>query len=251
MRRGTRQSKCLSLGVAVTLGVIFCSLVFAGGALALGDATTASGEGCPNEASSGFRAFMPECRVYEQVTPAFKDAAELEPLDLAENGSNVLAESLGAFAGVESDPELHGSAYELSRTASGWSVSAVSPPASMFPAQKLVAASPELASTLWVSRMPSESIAAQNFYIREADGTMVKVGSLLPPSAVAGPASGEFEGFVYAAFVNYRDASADLSHVVCSVSKNPTSLGWRGRVIRRSANSRYMSFRVRVRPGRS
>ncbi len=172
---------------------------------------------------------MPECRGYEQVTPVFKDAAELEPLDLAENGSNLLAETLGAFAGVESDPEVHGSAYELSRTGSGWSVSAVSPPASMFPAQKLDASSPELASTLWVARTPSESIAAENLYVREADGSMVKVGAMLPPSAVAGPPSGEFEGFVYKSFVDYRDASANLSHVLFSI-EHPRELGvaWPG-----------------------
>jgi hypothetical protein len=159
----------------------------------------------------------------------FKDAAELEPLDLAENGSNMLAETLGAFAGVESDSETHGSAYELSRSASGWVVSAVSPPASGFPAQRLVAASPELASTLWEARAPSESIEAENLYIREADGTMVKVGAMLPPSAVAGSASGEFQGFLSEAFVNYRDASADLSHVLFSIEEpHQLGLAWPG-----------------------
>ncbi len=227
MRRGTRLSRCVSFGVV--LGVLLCCLVFAGDALALGDATTAPGEACPNEASSGFRAFMPECRGYEQVTPVFKDAAELEPLDLAENGFSMLAETLGAFAGDESDSETHGSVYELSRTTAGWAVSPVSPPASMFPAQSLAAASPELGSTLWVARTPTESIAAENLYVREADGVMVKVGAMLPPSAETGPASGEFEGFVYAAFVKYRDASAALSHVLFGIIQPSTlGVGWPG-----------------------
>ncbi len=229
MGSGTRCWRCLSLDVVVVFGVVLCCLVFAGGALALGDATTASGEGCPNEASSGFRAFMPECRGYEQVTPVFKDAAELEPLDLAENGSHVLTETLGAFAGDESDTETHGAEYELSRSPSGWVVSVVSPPASGFPAQSLAAASPELASTLWVAHMPSESIAAQNLYVREENGTMVKVGPMLPPSAVAGPASGEYGSFLYDRTVDYRDASADLSHVIFSIEEPRTlGLAWPG-----------------------
>jgi hypothetical protein len=225
-----RIIRYLPLGIVVLLGVVACCLaVFVSGALAVGDATTAPGESCPNEASSGFRAFLPECRAFEMVTPVFKDGAELELLDLSGGGTTVLAETLGALAGTESDSELHGSAYELTRSDSGWSVSAVSPPASMFPAQQLLGASPELATTLWLGRGPSESIAAENLYIRNASGTMVTIGSMLPPSAVGGPPSGEFEGFLWLGEVKYRDASDDLSHVLFTIEK-PDELGlaWPG-----------------------
>jgi hypothetical protein len=230
--RGAHQRglvKALSLGVSVLAGVWLCCLVLAGGALAVGDETTAAGEACPNEEWSGFRTFMPECRAYEQVTPVFKDGSEAKLEYLSADGSNALVESLGAFAGTESDSEVHGSVYELSRTSSGWTVTAASPPASEFPAQKLAAASPELGSTLWLTRTPSESIAAEDLYLREADGSMVRIGSMLPPAAVTGPPAGEFEGFLYKGFVVYRDASADLSHVLFSIEEpRAEGLGWPG-----------------------
>ena len=54
--------------VVVMLGV----LVFASAsALAAGDANESA---CPNEASSGFRSYLPDCRAYELVSPPFKDA---------------------------------------------------------------------------------------------------------------------------------------------------------------------------------
>jgi hypothetical protein len=224
------MARCLSLGVAVVLGVLLCCLVYAGCALAVGDATTVPGESCPNEASSGFRAYLAECRAFEQVTPVFKDGAELTPLELSDDGLHAIGRTLGAFAGLESDTEIEGGAYEFSRSSSGWAVSAISPPASMFPAQTLVGESPELGSTLWVSRSPSESIAAENFYIREVDGSLVKIGSLLPPSAVTGPPSGEFQGFLYREEAEYKDASDDLSHVLFTISHRglEEGLSWPG-----------------------
>jgi hypothetical protein len=220
--------------LGVVLGVLLCCLVFAGGALAVGDVTTAPEEGCPNEASSGFSAYLPECRAFEQVTPVFKGGAEVGDLELSASGLRAIGRTLGAFAGVESDTEIEGSTYELSRSPSGWTVQALSPPASMFPAQRLPGTFPtatsELTSTLWEARTPSESIAAENFYVREADGTMVKIGSLFPPSVVAGPPSGEFEGFLDVDEAEYKDASADLSHVLLWVTKTGVEhhLSWPG-----------------------
>jgi hypothetical protein len=225
--RGWFGRSSLVLCVALGLLVVSCGML-AGGAFAAGDANETV---CPavTEASSGFSAFMPDCRAFEQVTPVFKDAEEPDPVDFSGDGLDVLAESLGAFAGTESDSEAHGSVYEFSRSSSGWGVSAISPPASAFPAQHLVAASPELGSTLWIARSPSESIAAQNLYVREDDGAMVKLGAMLPPSTTGGPASGEFEGFLYRKQVVYRDASTDLSHVVFSIEEvDGEGLGWPG-----------------------
>ncbi len=200
------------------VGVVVCCLVLVPGALAVGDAST--GEACPSEASPGFRVYLPECRAYELVTPIFKDGSQLQPAGVSVDGSAVLAESLGVFAGAEGDSEAQGAAYLLLRSGVGWGVYAISPPASMFPAQVLVAASPELGDTLWLARTPSQSIAAEDFYIREdlylreANGTMVKIGSLVPPSAEAGVPAGEFQGFLYASNLQYLEASSDFSHIL-------------------------------------
>lgn len=194
--------------------LLFCCLVFVAGAGAAGDATS-DGEPCPNEALPGFRSYLPECRGYEMVTPNFKDGAELD-LTNSENGLGAIAESLGGFAGAEYDSELKGATYQLSRLALGWSVSEISPPSSSYPAQEFVAASPELASTLWLAREPSESIAAENFYIRGGTGAMTRIGSVIPPALAIGPPSGEYQGFIYGGThpVVYSDVSGNLSHVL-------------------------------------
>jgi hypothetical protein len=238
----------LVLFVPVGLVVVLCSAVVVEGAFGAGDANEAA---CPTvtEASSGFRASLPDCRAFEQVTPTFKDGSEPTLFAFSSNGLNILANSLGAFAGTKSDTESHGSVYEFSRGSSGWDVSAVSPPASEFPAQRLFAASPELGSTLWVARSPSESIAAQNFYLREADGSMAKLGPMIPPSATGGPAAGEFEGFLYNAFVNYRDASANLSHVIFSIEDGSSEgLGWPGDTTQGKESLYEYSRQGQVRP---
>jgi hypothetical protein len=163
------------------------------------------------------------------VTPVFKDGSELVIEGLSDDGSSALARTLGSFAGLENNPDINGGSYELSRSASGWTVQAISPSSSGFPVQELYAATPELGRTLWLSRTSSESIAAENFYIREANGAMVKIGSLLPPSAVAGPPSNEFGAFLYKVEAVYVDATADLSHIVFKIERGQEfGISWPG-----------------------
>jgi hypothetical protein len=216
MGRGVRGwlAGYLVVGMVVLLG----GLVFVAGAVAAGDANQPA---CSpeTESSPGFRSYLPDCRAYEQVTPIFKDGTELEPAALAEGGSSVIAQTLGAFAGLENSTELSGGTYRLARSPVGWTVEAINSSSSAFPTQIWLAASPELADTLWLARGPAESIAAENFYIREANGTMVKIGSLLPPAAVIGPPSGEYHAFLYNTEAEYKDASADLSHVLFEIRK--------------------------------
>lgn len=225
--------KCLPLGrrmtafCAVIAGVLCCLVMAPGAPASIGVATTVSEEKCPDEASPGFRSYLPDCRAYEQVSPVFKDGNALSSeAGIAEDGSHVLAHSLGGIAGSRSDTETHGTEYELSRSASGWGVAAISPPASSFPAQFLTAASPDLGQTLWLARSPSESIAAANFYLRESDGTMVKIGPALPPTATSGPPAGEADYFKYGLQTRYMEASDDLSHVLFEISG--TGLNWPG-----------------------
>jgi hypothetical protein len=202
-----RVSLRWSVGV---VGGLLCGLVFAASAVA----TTGPSDGCPNEASPGFRSYLPDCRAYEQITPVFKDGAGLNGPSISEDGLRMIAESLGGFAGSGSDTEGHGSAYEFSRSPSGWGVAGISPPASLFPAQRLLAASPDLGETLWVARAPSESLAAENLYVRESDGAMVEIGPFLPSSATVGPPAGESEAFLYTNQLKFVEASDDFSHVL-------------------------------------
>ena len=106
-----RPLSALSFVVAM-LGVL---AVASASALAAGDANEAA---CPNEASSGFRAYLPDCRAYELVSPVFKDGTFLESSAgsdvVSGDGSHMIDTSLGAFAGTESDPKniANGAVYE-------------------------------------------------------------------------------------------------------------------------------------------
>jgi len=198
-------------------------------ALATGDANEGT---CPaqTEASPGFRTYLPDCRAYEQVTPTFKDGSEMELEGISEDGSHVIGRVLGTFAGLQNNTTLSGGTYELVRGPSGWTVQAISPPSSSFPVQSYEAAGSDVSRTLWITRTPSESIAAENIYIREANGTMVRVGPLIPPGASAGPPAGELaEFFLFGGQAEYQDASADLSHVFFTIERGEEhGISWPG-----------------------
>jgi Tol biopolymer transport system component len=226
--RGTGASSrrlVLSL-LLTTLGVLAFT---AAPALATGDANSAS---CPSptEASPGFRSFLPDCRAYEQVTPVFKDGTELDIAALSEDGSSLITRALAGFAGVESGSgSTTGDTYQLSRSASGWTVKAISPPSPSFSTSEFLAASTDLSRTLWWGRSPLESIAAENLFLRESDGAMVKIGSELPPSAVTGPPSNEYQPFLYFEETEFVGASGDLSHVLFEIHQgHAKGIAWPG-----------------------
>src|SRR5664280_948644 len=98
-------------------------------AFAAGDANEPA---CPNESSPGFRAYLPDCRAYEMVTPADKEGALVNPVPtptVAADGSSLAGQSRGAFAGLVSDelPLLGESDYRFTRTGSAWVTAALNP----------------------------------------------------------------------------------------------------------------------------
>jgi hypothetical protein len=201
------------MGLAVALLFVSCLFsLWASSARAAGDANT---EACPNEALPGFRGYLPDCRAYEMVSSPFKDGQPPNVVwAVSSDGSRMLDESLGAFASAESDSE-NGAVYEFRRLESGWVTSAVSPSASVFPTDVFLSASADLSSTLWAMRSSSQSIYAEDIYVRQPDGLFLKVGPMVPPSAEPGPPPGGHnllpEGHIYAG------ASSDLSHVLFEI----------------------------------
>jgi hypothetical protein len=184
-------------------------LVLVAGAMAAGDVNIAV---CPNEKLSGFSAALPDCRGYEKVSPGFKDGARPKDFALSVDGSKVLQASLGSFAGVEGN--FREATYIQERAASKWVTSNADPAASVLPAQQFVTASADLAETLWWARSPTESTAAQNFYVRSSGGVLTELGPMLPPTATVGPPAGEYGFFSHFEEILYRNASRNLSHVL-------------------------------------
>jgi hypothetical protein len=91
-------------------------------------------ESCPNEAlRSGPSAHLPDCRAYEQVTPANKEGAldtfnysSLTPhTQVGEDGEHFLVQSAGTQWGASPDPLT--SAYFFTRTPTGWQMTSARP----------------------------------------------------------------------------------------------------------------------------
>lgn len=184
--------------------------------LAAGDANEA---GCPNEASPGFRSYLPDCRGYELVTPSYKEGVSIFGyLASAPDGSRLLSLSFGAFAGTENDYGI-GTPYESSRVESGWQTTALAPPASEYPNAFLQVASSNLESGIWRGT-PSASYPSADapLYLRKSDGSLVEIG---PDN----PLDNNKEYF------HYQGASSDLTRVVfgmqCPGQGNCGAL-WRG-----------------------
>ncbi len=172
--------------VAIPLIVVLAAcLLPAGVAFAAGDATSA---GCPNEASPGFRTYLPECRAYELVSPPYKGGFRVFPEAISHSGERLMASSIGAFAGTGNDRASRFAAYDLARTQSGWDVTALEP----IPAEKDAEEVDSGFSGLASGEL-EESLFEPDYELREPDGTF----SLLGPHII------EAVG-----------ASADLTHVL-------------------------------------
>lgn len=200
---------------AALLGVLPILFAATSTALAAGDANMAA---CGNETLSGFMAYLPDCRAYEMVSPLFKEGRRLEMEAVTPEGSHVLAKSYAAFAETGGDGNEF-ALYKFSRSADGWQVEALTPPASQFPVQLFKAATPSLEESLWVMRTPAQSIYAEDLYVREADGSFAKIGPLVPPAAEVGPPGGSYEVPYYKLGIIYTDASADLSRALFELTK--------------------------------
>jgi hypothetical protein len=184
----------------------------------------AAGEVCPNAVlRTGLSARLPDCRAYEMVTPPYKEGYKVEKPESSEDGSALLGESLGTFAGSENTGQGVGNrvglerplgAYGFVRSGSGWVTAALDPPSSLFPTSFIAGWDPGDGSSLWYSETSSEQQASPKesglgqFVLRSADGSLAEVGPAFPPST--SPLSIEKSDFGQVA---YEGATSDLSRV--------------------------------------
>jgi hypothetical protein len=232
----SRVRLVLLLVVMLVLAFVCVGGVGATSALATGDATTASGESCANEALVGFAGVLPDCRAYEMVTPSYQNAglarsSSAEAPPISANGEHVIASNLGGFAGTGNDEQINeqlGAIYEFSRTPTGWVTEPLDPPASRVSEATFQTASADLSKSLW--RFPVGVVAgeedrevnteSQEFEVREGAGPsarFVNVGPADSPSAPEKPN-----------FLSFKGASSDLSHVVFTVETEDVQTLWPG-----------------------
>jgi hypothetical protein len=192
MRRRLLRSR------ARTFVIASCFVTLASASFAFSSEAFASGK-CPNEAFRvGPSAALPDCRAYEMVTPVFKNTGDVttetalafQAPRVSSDGQSLTVWSTASFAGATGNSNAKGSPYRLSRTGSGWVTTPMELPESQFLTFEMMNIRlPEFGGTLdgrseaklaqGVSR-PGNSI---DVYRIGADGSVVDVGPVLPPSA--------------------------------------------------------------------
>ena len=208
------------IDVRRALALVVAVLLVGGGGGALSAAAHAAG--CPNEASPGFRAYLPDCRAYELVSPPYMEGATVNGAVISEDASHVphvIIRSYGVFAGaVDDDGGVYGTGYEFTRGGSGWGASALEPPAlpgvSTSFAEGFVDVSSGFERELYPDVTEVAHPGVQDLYVDEPGRPSVEVGPELSQQAAESPRA-EVEA---AGVVPYRGASSDLSHVLFSVA---------------------------------
>jgi hypothetical protein len=204
--------------LVMTLLLLAPASISAPQASARGDANAA---GCPNEALPGFRAYLPDCRAYEQVTPVFKDGFQFFPEALTADGSHLLAESPGLVAGTTGgNCTFHH--YELQRSGVGWTVSALADASvSEFLYAKPCIVTPinNEGAAILAMRPLSHSVYELDLYRREPTSTLQFIGPMRPPGAVPPTPVGGLEEInevlqISAGALTLIGASRDFSHVL-------------------------------------
>ncbi len=195
----------------------------------------AAASACPNAAlRSELRSGqLPDCRAYELVSPVYKEGAIMGTFGVSQEGSRLIVGSFGVFGGAEAGSVLGagsvpGVAYLLSRTASGWTASALVPPDSLYKSSGMVDAGADLSGTLWELRkrrvlppgVPQQEVrcppgageeeaqprGVTDLYLEQPRGTFARVGPATPDPCRPNEAPQ----------YTYLGASASLSHVLFS-----------------------------------
>jgi hypothetical protein len=227
--------------VGAVVATVLACVSLCGSALAAGDANRPS---CSpeTETSPGFRAWLPDCRAYELVSPAYGsgalggDVRRTPPESL--DGEHMLGESFGGFAETEELGQVsleYGEIYEFARTSTGWTAEPQDPPASSYPFRILQdygadeASRPaDLGHSIWLVPDPlapgeerEQSWLRKNnaqFVIREGRGRFATIGPAVAPG---------HQVSIEPKVSYVSGVSADVSHIVLTVLARDKQL-WPG-----------------------
>lgn len=150
------------------------------------------------------------------ITPPYKASATLltgRYGAVSSDGSHVITGAAGAFAGagnlwLNQTANEDGDSYEMTRTATGWQTSALTPPATSFTRGGLLAADLDSGTTLW-SLSTNDLVFNEDIYLRTAAGVFSRVGPGVGPEVAAEPAgpAGELG-------TGFQGASRELSRAL-------------------------------------
>ena len=139
-------------------------------------ATPALAEECPNAAlrveNNSTR--LPECRAYEMVSPLYKEGFAVEPKTYSDDGA-VAYVSTGNFAGDPAAKALLN--YLATRSATGWTTTALDPSEATYFDNGRVALSADLRSSLWEMGRRDDPASRGDYYLRSPDGVFTRVGN--------------------------------------------------------------------------
>ncbi len=160
-------------------------------------AEAAAGEGCPNESlrSELNDTFLPDCRAYEMVTPAYQEGHMLGVEGYSSNGERVILANFAAVAGAVGGSESAETSelYVATRGARGWSLVPMNPPLSQFVGQLTLAFEANSGLTLWDQHTPQQPAKTRGMYIRSLEGSYTYLGRLNPTPGPEGEESNVME----------------------------------------------------------
>jgi hypothetical protein len=178
----------------------------------------ADGPGVGTCANEGIRAEtgsldLPDCRAYEQVTPAFKNGGQFGRA-LTADGPRVVTESFGNFAGTQ-NAGLLSTPYEFTRSDSGWATKPLDPPASNFASTSATTPLYSLGpngQSLYGLRLKGQPVDAETLYVGD-EGSFTPIGPEAPPSSWVGR-TGESAGTASSRYLGLVHPAENLSAVV-------------------------------------
>lgn len=207
------------------LGLVLVSI-----AVLLGIPVAAQAETCPNAAFRvGPSASLPDCRAYEQVTPAYKGGGRFFEEDMgpgADGTTDLVTASYAAIDGIEDNYGAPGGWYATVRTSSGWVTSPLPPSAAEYQTALVnsgvypyLQGSLDGRSALWQERSISQPEDEVDFDVSRPGGVVEDVGPLTPP----GTPPGEVYTITSEGGLGMYPAgeSDDLTHVLFTMNPYP------------------------------
>lgn len=218
-----RKTGCFTVRVSRTLGrgrigPAALALLASVGALGISP-RIASADTCANaQLRVGYSAYLPDCRAYEQVSPADKAGYDIDAGNdaVAPSGNAITYISMGAFAGSQGND--YANQYLATRGTSGWTTSGITPehaPTTLLNQFGYQGFSQDLSHmVIWSGDQGGATPGTWNFYLRNPDGSfelMTPTQEVAPSGVLEQPGAfaGASDDFTHALIWDYAALTQD------------------------------------------